>query len=141
MTDPSLQEQIRFYDRWNADSRAGVFDQIVPEIRRRGHIVVEHLRAAGLREPRILEVGCGTGWLSSKLVELGRVTAIDLSPKAIEIAQRRGIDASFIVGDFYEYEFAGASFDAVVCIETLFYVPDQQRFVAKPKFHARSAHF
>jgi 2-polyprenyl-3-methyl-5-hydroxy-6-metoxy-1,4-benzoquinol methylase len=129
--EPTLQQQIEFYDRWNADYRAGDLDDIIPEIRRRGLVVCEHLARAGLARPRILEVGCGTGWLSRKLLELGPLTAIDLSPRAIEIARQRHPEPTFIAGDFYAHDFGSEPFDAIVCIETLFYVPDQPRFVAK----------
>ena len=129
--EPTIAQQIEYYDRWNADNRAGDLDAIEPEIRRRGLLVCEHLRRAGLSQPRILEVGCGTGWLSSKLVELGSLSAIDLSPKAIEIARQRHVQATFIADDFFAHDFGSEPFDAIVCIETLFYVPDQPRFVAK----------
>ena len=54
---------------------------------------------------RVLEVGCGTGWLTEVLCDLGSVTAIDLSPRAIEIAQARGTDAKMIAGDFFQHDF------------------------------------
>jgi 2-polyprenyl-3-methyl-5-hydroxy-6-metoxy-1,4-benzoquinol methylase len=43
--------------------------------------------AAGLeheRPLRILDFGCGTGWLGASLTSFGDVTGIDLSPAAIE---------------------------------------------------------
>jgi 2-polyprenyl-3-methyl-5-hydroxy-6-metoxy-1,4-benzoquinol methylase len=129
--DPSIDEQIAYYDRWNSSHRSGEFDEIAEEIRMRGVRVLQRLKAMDLGRPSILEVGCGTGWLSEKLCELGSVTAIDLSPKAIEIAQRRGCDAEFIAGDFYAEEFGKAPYDVGVCIETLFYMHDQPRFVEK----------
>jgi SAM-dependent methyltransferase len=129
--DPSIEDQRAFYDRWNINYRRGGFDDISREIRLRGSKVVDILQALNLTAPRILEVGCGTGWLTEKLYELGDVTAIDLSPEAIALARERKVAAEFIADDFYACEFRHASFDVGVCVETLFYVRDQPRFVQK----------
>lgn len=129
--DPDIAEQITFYDRWNESHRTGLLSDISKEIRVRGLRVLEHIRASGLQQPKILEVGCGTGWLTEALCNLGPVTAIDLSPRAIEIAQARGINAELIAGDFYQHEFQKQAYDAGVCIETLFYVSDQPAFLRK----------
>lgn len=128
---PSIDEQRAFYDQWNVAHRSGEFEQIAPEIRDRGAHAVELLRKMRLPTPTILEVGCGTGWLTGKLCELGTVTAIDLSPQAIVVANRRGLPARFLDGDFLEVPFAEASFDVIVCVETLFYIEDQPTFVDK----------
>src|SRR5208283_813990 len=92
---PSVQEQIAFNDYWNATHRSGHFEEMDPEVRARGEKIVEVLASLPVRQPSILEAGCGTGWLTEKLVSFGPTTAIDLSPGAIEIAKRRGLDAHF----------------------------------------------
>ena len=51
-----------------------------------------------LRQPRagerILDLGCGDGFLTERLVALGcRVVAVDASPEQVEGARRRGLDA------------------------------------------------
>jgi 2-polyprenyl-3-methyl-5-hydroxy-6-metoxy-1,4-benzoquinol methylase len=135
--DPSIQEQREFYDEWNTRCRNGAFEEITEEIRLRGARVLDLIKGLGLNGPHILEVGCGTGWLSEKLVELGDVTGIDLSPAAVALAEERNIGARFVAGDFYEYDFDGMQFDVCVCMETLFYVPDQPRFVERLAEHTR----
>jgi 2-polyprenyl-3-methyl-5-hydroxy-6-metoxy-1,4-benzoquinol methylase len=129
--DPGKAEQIAYYDRWNEDNRAGQLSDINNEVRVRGLRVLEHVCASGLKQPKIIEVGCGTGWLTELLSELGSVTAIDLSPRAIEIAERRGLDAEFIAGDFFQHDFSAQHYDVGICIETLFYVSDQSEFLKK----------
>ncbi|WP_040890169.1 malonyl-ACP O-methyltransferase BioC [Vibrio ezurae] len=64
----------------------------------------------------ILDVGCGTGYLTQKLIERGAtVTALDLSEKMLEQARRRCQDsASYCVGDAESLPFADADFDYVV---------------------------
>ena len=119
---PNNDEQIAFYDRWNEINRSGNLNDINKEIRARGLRVLEHIRSSVPQTAKILEVGCGTGWLTELLSDLGSVTAIDLSPRAIEIAKARGIAAEFIAGDFYLHDFQAQSYDVGICIETLFYV-------------------
>ena len=128
---PSIEEQAAMYDRWNLECRAGDYESITPEIRARGERVVQFLRRQRVKDARILEVGCGTGWLAERLVEFGHVAGVDLSPAAIEIARDRGLDAEFRAGDFLELPYETGAFDVVVCVETLFYVPDQQACVEK----------
>lgn len=128
---PPLDAVRAHYDAWNAECRDADFDSIEPEIRVRAEIVLQELRSQGRAFDGILEIGCGTGWMTDRLRAFGPITAIDLSPRAIEIARRRGLDARFIAGDFLAEPFAPASFDAVVCVETLFYVQDQQAVVRK----------
>ncbi len=129
--DPSIASQIAYYDLWNENHRAGQLAEIDDEIRVRGMRVLEHVRALQIQQPKILEVGCGTGWLTEGLHELGSVTAIDLSPRAIEIARARRIAADFIAGDFFQQDFPLQAYDVVICIETLFYVSDQLSFLKK----------
>src|SRR5271157_418891 len=92
---PTVQEQIAYNDSWNAAWRSGHFDEIDPEPRARGEKIIEILTSLQIQHPSILEAGCGTGWLTEKLVGIGRTTAIDLSPRAIELAKRRGLNAEF----------------------------------------------
>lgn len=60
---------------------------------------------------RVLDVGCGDGALTEKLVEAGcRVVAIDTSPEQVRAARERGLDAR--VADATDLDFVG-EFDAV----------------------------
>lgn len=128
---PPLDVVRDHYDKWNSQWRDADFDSIDPEIRDRGQRVLEHLGEQGGHFPRLLEVGCGTGWLAGRLAPFGEVTAIDLSPRAIEIARERGVPAQLVAGDFLAHDFGPEPFDAVVVVETLFYVQDQPAAVRK----------
>jgi SAM-dependent methyltransferase len=79
---------------------------------------------------RVLEVGGGQGELAERMqVELGaEVTFIDQSPRMVELARARGIDAR--VGDVQELPFAEGSFDTVVAAWMLYHVPDIERALA-----------
>lgn len=132
MKGPSQAEQRAFYDQWNRDSRSGGYDDVDVKVRMRTDRALEFIEQLDLPRPaRVLEVGCGTGWLSERLAAFGHVTGVDLSPGAIDIAKARGIsDARFLAGDFLALDLSDEEpFDLVVCAETLFYVEDQQAFV------------
>jgi len=84
------------------------------------------LAAIPLHATDILDVGCGTGGLARKTATAGRrVIGIDLSPRMIRRAelQAAGRPASFVVGDFLEFEFEPASFDCVISSATLHHMP------------------
>ena len=43
--------------------------------------------------PRILDVGCGTGANLKALAEYGRAEGVDISPQAIDFCRERGLDS------------------------------------------------
>jgi SAM-dependent methyltransferase len=75
----------------------------------------------------VLEVGCGPGYFSERLQrELGfGVRALDISPRMVELARGRGVDAQ--VGDVQELPFGDGRFDCVVANWMLYHVPDLDR--------------
>lgn len=79
---------------------------------------------------RIADIGCGGGILAESLARAGaRVTAIDLTPEAIDVARLHALEA----GIELDYRLQSAEdlalalpgeFDAVACLEMLEHVPD-----------------
>ena len=86
---------------------------------------------AGLEPTSVLEAGCGPGELSERVrVELGAsVVAVDISPRMVELARSRGIDAQ--LGDVQDLKFADASFDCAAAAWMLYHVPDVDRALAE----------
>jgi 2-polyprenyl-3-methyl-5-hydroxy-6-metoxy-1,4-benzoquinol methylase/glycosyltransferase involved in cell wall biosynthesis len=91
---------------------------------------------------RILDVGCGSGWLSEYFARLGYdVTGIDISPDLIEIARARvesiayGADhetplrCRFLVHDAEGSPLA-EEFNAVVCYDSLHHFEDERAVVS-----------
>lgn len=80
---------------------------------------------------RVLEVGCGPGELAARIAdELGaQVVAVDLSPRMVELARARGVDAR--VGDAVELPFAAGEFDCAVAAWMLYHVSDVDRALAE----------
>jgi len=87
-------------------------------------------RIMGRPDLNVLDVGCGTGEISSRLVkELGlrSVTGIDLAESHIRLAQERygGIDGlTFLTGDVTALPFEASKFDVALCRHMLQAVPD-----------------
>lgn len=83
---------------------------------------------------RVLDVGCGLGNDLSRFARGGsKVTGIDISPRAIELAARnfaqRGLEGEFLVMDGETMAFPAQSFDVVYCHTVLHFTPDPARMV------------
>ena len=93
-------------------------------------------QAVGLRDARVLDVGCGGGILSEAMANIGaRVLGIDLSQAVLDVAELHALEGKLAV----EYrciaaeELASAqpgSFDLVTCMEMLEHVPDPAAMLA-----------
>ena len=90
---------------------------------------------------RILDVGCGSGWLSEYFARLGyEVHGIDISPSLVEMSRERvarvpyGVDhetplrCTFEVHDI-EAAPVAEKFDAVVCYDSLHHFEDERAVV------------
>jgi ubiquinone/menaquinone biosynthesis C-methylase UbiE len=84
-----------------------------------------------MRGAKILEVGCGTGWLSNGLSEFGKVTACDIGSKIIDIAQEKYPQVDFLSGDVHDLDLPVNFFDVVVTSQVLAHVADQPAFVRR----------
>jgi 2-polyprenyl-3-methyl-5-hydroxy-6-metoxy-1,4-benzoquinol methylase len=124
---PELAEQVEFWDRWNREYRGAGLD---PFMARQRAVAIEVAAAAMLNNARILDVGCGTGWLGHALLPFGKVTGTDLSPSTIAEGRRRYPEIDLVCGDFLDLELAGP-FDLVVSADVISHVYDQERFVMR----------
>jgi SAM-dependent methyltransferase len=89
-------------------------------------------RAVAEAKPqRVLDIGCGLGELGEQFQQrLGaHVSAIDVSPRMVELAKLRGLDAQ--VADAEHLPFNDDSFDCVFAGWVLYHVPDVGRAVAE----------
>jgi len=83
-------------------------------------VVLSVVGESGAR--RVLEIGCGTGAFAARLrssLDVD-VTAIDISPRMVELALRQGVKAH--VADAQALPFAMESFDCVVANWMLYHV-------------------
>ena len=89
-------------------------------VHRYGESLVELLQPAP--QERILDLGCGTGELTSKLADFGAtVTGMDLSGTMIAAARARFPELDFIRGDASDFDFP-LPFDAVFSNAALHWV-------------------
>ena len=91
---------------------------------------------ASLNGKRVLDIGCGGGILSDAMARKGAlVTGIDLSTKALRVAQLHALEAGTHNVDYREISAEAmaqqepAAFDVVTCMEMLEHVPDPSSVV------------
>ncbi len=96
---------------------------------------IYHISRLNVREARVLEVGCGGGFLARKIGLFFpdfKVTAIDLSESLIKWAKRKNRlpNVEFLAADFFDIE---GEYDIIVSMEVLPVVgqENQMRFVEK----------
>jgi len=89
---------------------------------------------------RVLDVCCGAGASALPAAEAvgpnGSVIGVDLAEQLLELArtkaiQRRLNNVEFEIGDMLSMRFPVASFDAVVCVFGIFFVPDMAQAVSE----------
>lgn len=93
-------------------------------------VAIEALAAAAPRD--LLEIGCGTGEFASRVAARlpgARLVATDQSPRMVELAAQRGLDARQV--DASELPFGDDAFDAVAAMWMLYHVPDLDRTLAQ----------
>ena len=107
---------------WNPDK----YDEHTRFVSDLGMPVVELLQPRP--GERILDLGCGDGVLTQKLIEIGcEVTGVDTSRQMVAAALQRGIDAR--VMDGHTLTFADA-FDAVFSNAALHWMKEPDRVIA-----------
>jgi 2-polyprenyl-6-hydroxyphenyl methylase/3-demethylubiquinone-9 3-methyltransferase len=86
---------------------------------------------------RVLDIGCGGGILSDSMARKGaEVTGIDLSSKALKVAQLHALEAGTQNVSYREVSAEAlaqeqpSSFDVVTCMEMLEHVPDPASVVS-----------
>ena len=125
---PELASKIdnRFYDvlgeRWYI-ARDDPVALLRAESRLRNPWVAEQIAAhVGSAPQRILDIGCGAGFLSNALARLGHhVTGIDRSRESLDVARRRDATrrARYLPLDAHQLAFADESFDVVCAMDFL----------------------
>jgi 2-polyprenyl-6-hydroxyphenyl methylase / 3-demethylubiquinone-9 3-methyltransferase len=125
-------------DRWY-----DAYDDPVALLRAEGRLknpwVADRIRSRLEGRPgRILDIGCGAGFLANALAAEGhRVSGVDMSRGSLKVARVRGAGgavpaaAAYQVADAYRLPFRDAAFDAVVALDFLEHVTDPGRVIAE----------
>jgi 2-polyprenyl-3-methyl-5-hydroxy-6-metoxy-1,4-benzoquinol methylase len=123
---PSHLEQKQYWDeRWNRVK--GEYPHAWA--RRRGAAILAMLESLPLQHPRILDMGCGTGWFTEELAKIGEATGVELSEAAVSLARSRYPHATFTAGNVLEMSLPAAHFDVVVSLEVIAHVEDQDAYL------------
>ena len=121
------KEEVReFFDRYAASWDDNVI--------RDEEVISIILDNAGIREgTKVLDIACGTGVLIGDYLKRGAasVTAVDISPEMIQIAESKfpQENVTFLCGDAEEAE-PGENFDAVVIYNALPHFSDPGKLIA-----------
>lgn len=120
---------------WDANVRARAAElegQMDDAYRALTNIILAGLKENVERHGRVLDVGCGLGYLSADISRLGyAVQGIDPSEGSIEYARQHYSQASFetlSVEDFVDKQEVRGSFDAVVANMVMHSVPNIATF-------------
>jgi SAM-dependent methyltransferase len=124
---PPLEAQKSFWNEWNESWRFKEPDSFMSAQR---EFAVSLFRQRGIRDARILDVGCGTGWLGNALLPFGKVWATDLSEAAVSEGQKRHPGVRFVPGDFLTLDLPGP-FDVAVSADSINNIHDQRRCVQR----------
>ncbi len=115
---------------WDVNGQFKALHQINPT---RLAYVIRHADVSG---KRVLDVGCGGGLLSEAIAAAGgRVTGIDMSAPALEVAARHAgqtglaIDYRQSTAENWARSHAGA-YDVITCMELVEHVPEPAGLVA-----------
>lgn len=93
---------MAFYGQDLAYIQAAGFEEMAREA---APEIVRRLKAAPIQIKGVVEVGCGTGPLTSILVKAAfDVTAVDVSEELLRIARERAPGARFVRGSMYEVD-------------------------------------
>jgi malonyl-CoA O-methyltransferase len=94
-------------------------------------LLVEQL----VREPRsILELGCGTGYLTTLLHQRfpqAEIEAVDFAPAMVERARRRVPGARFVICDIEELETGPARYDLIASSATVQWLAEPELTLAR----------
>ncbi len=124
---PSLDDQRQFWDwHWQHWKERRVLNDWTE---RRAQEILGLIRGLGLRQPRLLDLGCGRGWFAERLEEFGETHGIDLSPEGIAAARVRRPNIVYTVGNIYDAPLAKDYFDVVVSQEVIAHVDDQRKYL------------
>jgi 2-polyprenyl-6-hydroxyphenyl methylase/3-demethylubiquinone-9 3-methyltransferase len=98
--------------------------------------VLNRQSGAGIAELRVLDIGCGGGFLAEEFAARGcRVTGVDPSPASIAAARAhaagRGLRIGYRVGAGEELPFPDDSFDVACCCDVLEHVADVNRVIGE----------
>lgn len=123
---PSLESQVAFYDAYWKDLKSFGDYKLQRVI-----AIMQHLRKLRrvIKNPRILDLGCGDGRSVAVWDLIGAASGFDLSEGAMKAAQTRYPSLDFRYGDACEAVYGEQSFDIVISQEVIEHIIDQRAYL------------
>ena len=81
-----------------------------------------------IKEPIILDLGCGDGRLTSILGEFGYAEGLELSQKAVDNANKLYSHVNYFCGNALDYQLKQEFYDLVVSQEVIEHVWEQEAY-------------
>lgn len=134
MTRPAVNNDIysTLGDRWY-DADDDPVALLRAEARLRNAWVLDEVqRRFGQRPVRVLDIGCGAGFLTNPLAVAGHdVTGVDASTEALDVAARHDSTGKvrYATGDATALTLPDAAFDVVCAMDLLEHVTEPERVV------------
>lgn len=124
MANASVNNSVydQYGDRWYT-----AVDDPVALLRAENKVKTPWIAARLKTGSKVLDIGCGAGFLSNELGRLGfNVTGIDLSQESLEVAKNHDSTrtVTYEVADAFKLPYANASFDAICAMDFLEHVND-----------------
>jgi trans-aconitate methyltransferase len=95
-------EDAELYDRVRPTYPPGLYDELAALL-------------GDVEQPRVLEIGCGTGQATGPMVERGwSVKAVELSPELSRVARAKLPEVEVITADFDSWPLPAEKFDLVI---------------------------
>jgi 2-polyprenyl-3-methyl-5-hydroxy-6-metoxy-1,4-benzoquinol methylase len=120
-----MNNTAMMWDNWNLTY--GIDPLSYGPSRCRLAAILTALEYLQVHDASILEVGCGTGWVSEYLTRFGKVTACDLGERTVAYAREHHPEVTFHCEDIFNLPFT--PFDVVVTLDTLSVMADQPAFI------------
>jgi 2-polyprenyl-3-methyl-5-hydroxy-6-metoxy-1,4-benzoquinol methylase len=131
-SDPGVQPmdilaiQKDYYDRrWAREKFANTLQGS------RCSAILGEIARLDINQPRILDLGCGSGWLTAILGQFGPTTGVDLSDHAVREACKLYPWVRFYSANILEWDEASQleKFDIVVSQEVIEHVSDKPKYL------------
>jgi SAM-dependent methyltransferase len=116
------KETIKLYDRWAEKNFNDWFNNeaLLPTLREFISLLPKN--------PMVLDLGCGTGGESKRVINLGAdVVGIDLSKKSIKYAKENVKNGTFYIMNILEMQFQEHQFDGVFEAGVLFHFNETEQ--------------